>query len=260
MGRVALCWCSFHPPAAEPCPCATHGHWHGRENCGCCKSPGTGTGLGTMASREGQGARVGWEDSGGRAPMGREPRGDAGTPRLPYRGLGGRQRGDAAAVVVRPRGAGGGRRGALLPVGTWGHSGVSLARGRALSPPHVLVWVRGCHGSQLVQGWGRGWRRAPGPRRPLLGARGGAALARHRDSGRPDLGQRGTQLAGGAAFGGEARAGSLPRYPRGTGTRGRIRFILKAVSEALRVTLQAQLLPPGCAGGAPSLRDGRAAG
>lgn len=192
--------------------------------------------------------------------MGREPRGDAGTPRLPYRGLGGRQRGDAAAVVVCPRGAGGGRRGALLPVGTWGHSGVSLARGRALSPPHVLVWVRGCHGSQLVQGWGRGRRRAPGPRRPLLGARGGAALARHRDSGRPDLGQRGTQLAGGAAFGGEARAGSLPRHPRGTGTRGRIRFILKAVSEALRVTLQAQLLPPGCAGGAPSLRDGRAAG
>lgn len=190
--------------------------------------------------------------------MGREPGGDAGTPRLPYRGLGGRQRGDAAAVVVRPRGAGGGRRGALLPVGTWGHSGVSLARGRALSPPHVLVWVRGCQGSQLVQGWGRGRRRAPGPRRPLLGARGGAA--QHRNLGQPDLGQRGAQLTGGAGFGGEARAESLPHHPRGTGTRGRIGFILKAVSEALRVTPQAQLLPPGCAGGAPSLWGGRAVG
>lgn len=56
---------SSTPPAAEPCPYATHGHWHGRENCGCCKSPGMGTGLGTSPSREGQGARVGWEDSGG---------------------------------------------------------------------------------------------------------------------------------------------------------------------------------------------------
>lgn len=69
---------SSTPPAAEPCPYATHGHWHGRENCGCCKSPGTGTGLGTSqeggagcpgglggqrgARTDGQGARWGRGD------------------------------------------------------------------------------------------------------------------------------------------------------------------------------------------------------
>lgn len=182
-------------------PCATLGHWHGRENCGCCKSPGTGTGLGTSPVAGGAGA-VPWAGCpggpGGQRGASTDGQGAEGTaqgrgdPPIALPGTGRASAGRCCSC----RGASPGSQGGMA----WGtarrwHLGTERGEpGTGVSPvppqrsfPGVRA-MRGIlmemcwyghgfvsEGSQLRQGWGRGQRRAAGPRLPLLGARGGVS-------------------------------------------------------------------------------------